>query len=47
MSNWFSPEHARGIRYDDDEFNIVWPVKNPTISKKDLSYKKGEYISQV
>ena len=44
MSNWFSPEHARGIRYDDEEFNIEWPIDNPIISKKDLSYEKVEYI---
>ena len=44
MSNWFSPEHARGIRWDDGEFNITWPINNPIISKKDLSYEKEEYI---
>jgi len=47
MSNWFSPEHARGIRYDDEEFNIEWPIDNPIISKKDLSYKKEEYRIKV
>ena len=40
MSNWFSPEHATGIRWDDSEFNIKWPIKNPIISKKDCSYEK-------
>ena len=44
MSNWFSPEHARGIRWDDGEFNITWPINNPIISKKDLSYEKEECI---
>ena len=44
ISNWFSPEHARGIRWDDGEFNITWPINNPIISKKDLSYEKEEYI---
>ena len=44
MSNWFSPEHARGIRLDDEVFNITWPINNPIISKKDLSYEKEEYI---
>ena len=47
MSNWFSPEHAKGIRWDDKEFNIKWPIKNPIISKKDLSYQKEEYIREV
>ena len=40
MSNWFSPEHARGIRWDDKEFDIKWPIENPIISKKDLSYDR-------
>jgi len=43
ISNWFSPEHAKGIRWDDKEFNIKWPIKNPIISKKDLSYDKEMY----
>ena len=47
MSNWFSPEHAKGIRYDDDEFKIKWPIITPIISKKDLSYQKEEYIREV
>ncbi len=36
MSNWFSPEHAKGIRWNDQEFNIKWPINEPIISKKDL-----------
>jgi dTDP-4-dehydrorhamnose 3,5-epimerase len=43
MSNWFSPEHATGIRWDDSGFNIKWPIKNPIISKKDRSYEKREF----
>ena len=35
MSNWFSPEHAKGIRWDDQEFNIKWPINEHVISKKD------------
>ena len=26
-----------GIKYDDNDLNIRWPVKNPIISKKDMS----------
>lgn len=47
MSNWFSAEHARGIRYDDDEIRIKWPIKDIIISKKDLSYKKEDYRKEV
>ena len=35
----YSPEHARGIRWDDKSFNITWPEKISTISTKDSSYK--------
>ena len=43
MSNWFSPEHAQGIRWDDKQFDIKWPIENPIISKKDLSYEKKAF----
>ena len=39
MSNWFSPEHAKGIRWNDQEFNIKWPINEPIISKKDQSHE--------
>lgn len=34
----YSPEHARGIRYDDPRFNIRWPVEVRCISERDASY---------
>ena len=37
MSNWFSPEHAKGIRWDDETFQIKWPLELSIISEKDLS----------
>tara|TARA_B100000809_G_C14942051_1_gene460792 strand:- start:144 stop:674 length:531 start_codon:yes stop_codon:yes gene_type:complete len=43
VSNWFSPEHERGIRWDDKELDIKWPINNPIISKKDLSYDREIY----
>ena len=43
VSNWFSPEHERGIRWDDKELDIKWPIDNPIISKKDLSYDREIY----
>ncbi len=39
MSNWFSPEHTKGIRWNDQEFNIKWPINEPIISKKDKLYE--------
>ena len=40
MSNWFSSEHAKGIRWDDKEFNIKWPIQNVIISEKDKMYEE-------
>ena len=29
MSEFYSPEHARGVRYDDPAFGIEWPIGDP------------------
>lgn len=39
MSQTYMPEYARGIRWDDEDFRISWPMKPTVISEKDLSYK--------
>ena len=38
MSEFFHPECARGVRWDDPAFKIVWPDGNRVISEKDRSY---------
>lgn len=38
MSQYYSSEHARGIRWDDPALNIAWPVPNPILSEKDKSW---------
>lgn len=38
MSEFFSPEHARGVRWDDPAFGIEWPLPVSSISEKDASY---------
>ncbi len=38
MSGCYSPEHARGIRWDDPVLGIEWPIQHPIISPKDKSY---------
>lgn len=38
-TEFYSPEHEGGIRYDDPLINIQWPLKITDISKKDNSYE--------
>jgi dTDP-4-dehydrorhamnose 3,5-epimerase len=38
MYEFFAPECASGVRWDDPAFGIVWPLTTPIISEKDLSY---------
>lgn len=40
MSEFYNPESARGVRWDDTMFGIKWPLSNKVISKKDLNYKE-------
>jgi dTDP-4-dehydrorhamnose 3,5-epimerase len=38
MSQFYSGEHARGVRWDDPAFNIRWPEAERTIIKRDREY---------
>ncbi|MBT9145435.1 MAG: dTDP-4-dehydrorhamnose 3,5-epimerase [candidate division WS2 bacterium] len=38
MSEFYHPECARGVRWDDPVFGIKWPLLNPIISEKDKNY---------
>ena len=38
MFEFYSPEHATGVRWDDPAFGIRWPLDNPILSAKDRSY---------
>ncbi len=38
MSEFYSPESARGVRWDDPAFRITWPEKVQVISERDRSY---------
>jgi len=38
ISERYSPEHARGVRWNDDAFGIRWPLADPIVSNKDSSY---------
>lgn len=38
MSEFYHPEYARGVRWDDSAFGIRWPLPDPIMSEKDRSY---------
>ena len=38
ISQFYSPEHARGVRWDDPAFAIRWPDAVRTIADRDRSY---------
>jgi dTDP-4-dehydrorhamnose 3,5-epimerase len=39
MSAFYSPEHQRGLRYNDPAFKIRWPVEATVISDRDRNYE--------
>ncbi len=40
MSEYFMPECASGVMWNDPTFEIAWPLPISVISKKDLSYSR-------
>jgi dTDP-4-dehydrorhamnose 3,5-epimerase len=38
ISEFYSPEHARGVRWDDPVFAIRWPPGERTLSARDRTY---------
>jgi dTDP-4-dehydrorhamnose 3,5-epimerase len=38
ISEYYAPEVARGVRWDDPAFSIVWPAEVKVISSRDASY---------
>lgn len=38
MTEFFAPESARGVRWDDPAFGITWPEKVEVISERDRTY---------
>ena len=39
-TNFYSPKNERGVLWSDSDININWPVANPIVSSKDLTFKK-------
>jgi dTDP-4-dehydrorhamnose 3,5-epimerase len=42
MSEFYHPEYARGVRWNDPAFGIKWPIEVTAVSKKDRSYPDFE-----
>ena len=38
MSEFYAPEHAKGVRWNDPAFGIQWPTDERLISDRDQSY---------
>jgi dTDP-4-dehydrorhamnose 3,5-epimerase len=38
ISEFYAPEAARGIRWNDEQFNIQWPEQVVVMSEKDKAY---------
>jgi len=38
MTDFYEPQHARGVRWDDPAFNVVWPVDERVIIERDNGY---------
>ncbi|NPC55551.1 dTDP-4-dehydrorhamnose 3,5-epimerase [Caenimonas soli] len=38
MSQFYSPDHARGVRYDDPAFGIKWMIADPVMLDRDRTY---------
>lgn len=38
MSEFYHPESAHGVRWNDPVIGITWPVEDPVISPRDRSY---------
>jgi dTDP-4-dehydrorhamnose 3,5-epimerase len=47
MSEFYHPELARGVRWDDPAFQIVWPGEMEVISERDRTYPNFEEMPCV
>ncbi len=39
VSDYYSPEKERGIRWNDPYFNIQWPIDDPILSNRDANHE--------
>jgi dTDP-4-dehydrorhamnose 3,5-epimerase len=38
MSEFYRPDYARGVRWDDPALGIAWPLANPLLSERDRNF---------
>lgn len=38
ISESYRPEYAQGVRWDDPQFGIEWPIRDPIISQRDRTF---------
>ena len=38
MSEFYHPECARGVRWNDPAFGIAWPLPDPVLSERDMQF---------
>ena len=38
ISEYFAPDHARGVRWNDPVFGIQWPIPDPIMIQRDATY---------
>jgi dTDP-4-dehydrorhamnose 3,5-epimerase len=46
-TDFYSTEHERAIRWDDEKVGVIWPTKNVSLSAKDLraeSFNEAEFF---
>lgn len=44
VSEYYSPKHEAGIRWDDPFFKVHWPIKKATVSIKDSAW---QYVKKI
>lgn len=47
MSAYFSPDHARGLRWNDPAIGIAWPLRAAGVDSPILSAKDADYADLV
>ena len=46
ISEFYAPDAARGVRYDDPAFRIRWPTEVLIVSDRDRSYSDWEPVAE-